>query len=907
MDNTIIKGITDRLYEKRKSAALDLETVVRQSATEGDNDTIKNIIDQLSKDFAYAVHQPNVRNGGLIGLAAVAIALGPNDVAIYLEDIIHPVLTCFGDQDARVRYYACESLYNIAKVGKGEILLYFNEIFDVLCKLSADPDPSVKNGADLLDRLIKDIICEKATTYISVISQTPIQDYQNSTQSTFKDSNGQTFQLQQPQESTAFSLPKFIPLLMERINTIDPFTRVFLISWITVLNSVPDLYLISYLPAFLDGLLNFLGDSHNDVKVLTQTALNTFLHDVRKVSEIQKLIKSQKEKLKFDKKNDIVNENNDNNNNNDNDRANDNDNDNDKAYDNDNDKVNDNYKDNEDDENSKNDNNPIEISKVSTPTEIISNDDKKIKNFEGIDESPREQSSLHNDELETEENDSHDGETYIPGQDIYLDYPAILEILISHIDDTEEKIQSVILIWLGTLLEISPMSFIPYLPKLLSNLLLTMAKDDGSNLKEKSKDVNLNLLKLVENLNESDEKKLNYSAIINSLTLHFLNENEITKVAALDWLKMLHKKSRKSLLEHGDIYTTLLKALSDSSEEVIYGDLQLISEISDDSDEENFTSFIVNLLELFKNDQKLLEKRGNFILRRLCLSLDPARVYQTLAKVLKKETNNVFVGIIIQILNNNLITAPELSNLRKRLRNLENKQDYEFFATLFKAWCHNAPATLALCLLAQSYELAYSVLQIFVDFEITVNILVQIDILVQLLESPVFTRVRLQLLEPEKYPYLYKCLYGILMLLPQSSAFSTLKNRLSSVSVLNTFANNESNKNLSETSKVEEQHFNPENPESLVKKKFKYVELLQRFRSIQQEHEDTLLKNSTSLLHNRVPPKYSDTPTNEVQSSPFDNHELKTPKNNKIEPIKSAVRKVSGRSFVLKGFGGDKL
>lgn len=42
--------------------------------------------------------------------------------------------------------------------------------------------------------------------------------------------------------------------------------------------------------------------------------------------------------------------------------------------------------------------------------------------------------------------------------------------------------------------------------------------------------------------------------------------------------------------------------------------------------------------------------------------------------------------------------------------------------------------------------------------------------------------LRLQLLEPDKHPHLYKCLYGLLMLLPQSSAFAALKNRLNSVS-----------------------------------------------------------------------------------------------------------------------------
>ena len=51
------------------------------------------------------------------------------------------MLACFSDQDARVRYYACESMYNIAKVAKGEILVYFNQVFDALCKVDMPPPP----------------------------------------------------------------------------------------------------------------------------------------------------------------------------------------------------------------------------------------------------------------------------------------------------------------------------------------------------------------------------------------------------------------------------------------------------------------------------------------------------------------------------------------------------------------------------------------------------------------------------------------------------------------------------------------------------------------------------------------------------------------------------------------------
>lgn len=53
----------------------------------------------------------------------------------------------------------------------------------------------------------------------------------------------------------AFSLAHFIPLLRERIYVLSPFTRSYLVSWITVLDSVPELELVTYLPEFLDGLL----------------------------------------------------------------------------------------------------------------------------------------------------------------------------------------------------------------------------------------------------------------------------------------------------------------------------------------------------------------------------------------------------------------------------------------------------------------------------------------------------------------------------------------------------------------------------------------------------------------------------------------------------------------------------
>lgn len=65
--------------------------------------------------------------------------------------------------------------------------------------------------------------------------------------------------------------------------------------------------------------------------------------------------------------------------------------------------------------------------------------------------------------------------------------------------------------------------------------------------------------------------------------------------------------------------------------------------------------------------------------------------------------------------------------------------------------------------------------------QVTVNFLVELDKLIQLLESPIFTQLRLQLLEPQRHAHLIKALYGLLMLLPQTTAYHTLKERLSCV------------------------------------------------------------------------------------------------------------------------------
>lgn len=112
-----------------------MHRLVRECHLQGDERRIDQIVDQLIDMFTGVTNALHVRNGGLIGLAGTAIALGV-DIAPYMDKFLDPLLSCFTDPENRVRYFSAECLYNIAKVSKGEVLVYFNPIFDALSKVS---------------------------------------------------------------------------------------------------------------------------------------------------------------------------------------------------------------------------------------------------------------------------------------------------------------------------------------------------------------------------------------------------------------------------------------------------------------------------------------------------------------------------------------------------------------------------------------------------------------------------------------------------------------------------------------------------------------------------------------------------------------------------------------------------
>ena len=261
-------------------------------------------------------------------------------------------------------------------------------------------------------------------------------------------------------------------------------------------------------------------------------------------------------------------------------------------------------------------------------------------------------------------------------------------------------------------------------------------------------------------------------------------------------------------MSHSILQRLLVRLLSDPEAAVVEQNLKVLARISNNP--KDFHRVLNDIVINLSRNEDLLKKRGSMIIRQLCDQLNAKEIYIQLAGVLRHltpqgEISYDFASLLVNELNLILLTAHELQGLRDELKRsfvdtagsgggggggsrgaAARSESRATFNALFETWCHNPVATFSLCLLAQAYELSSSLVRRFADVDVTVGFLMQIDKLVQLLESPIFIHLRLELLEPTnpQHPALLKSLYGLLMLLPQVKAFETLRARLDSVATL---------------------------------------------------------------------------------------------------------------------------
>uniref|UniRef100_A0A674JVP9 Protein VAC14 homolog n=1 Tax=Terrapene triunguis TaxID=2587831 RepID=A0A674JVP9_9SAUR len=721
--------------------------LVREFVAQNNAAQIKHVIQILSQEFALSQH-PHSRKGGLIGLAACSIALG-KDSGLYLKELIEPVLTCFNDADSRLRYYACEALYNIVKVARGSVLPHFNVLFDGLSKLAADPDPNVKSGSELLDRLLKDIVTE----------------------------------------SNKFDLVGFIPLLRERIYSNNQYARQFIISWILVLESVPDINLLDYLPEILDGLFQILGDNSKEIRKMCEVALGEFLKEIKKNPSSVKFAEMANILVIHCQASDDL----------------------------------------------------IQLTAMCWMREFIQLAGRVMLPYS---------SGILTAVLPCL---SYDDRKKSIKEVANVCNQSLMKLVIPEDDETDEGKQSLSL-------QTEPKE---------ESLSQQEVTSSGESLFILAFDSNLSSASVF-NVSSTDRVPvtLNLDGIVQVLDCHLHDSatGMMTRIAVLKWLYHLYIKTPRKMFRHTDsLFPILLRTLSDESDEVILKDLEVLAEIAsspagqtedqgpcDGSDMRSelhipvkasqlsssgmkgmecspstptmnsyFYKFMINLLKRFSSERKLLETRGAFIIRQLCLLLNAENIFHSMADILLREEDLKFASTMVHTLNTILLTSSELFQLRNQLKDLKTPESRNLFCCLYRSWCHNPVTTVSLCFLTQNYKHAYDLIQKFGDLEVTVDFLTEVDKLVQLIECPIFTYLRLQLLDVKNNPYLIKALYGLLMLLPQSSAFQLLSHRLQCVP----------NPELlpGETSP-------PASVSKATATNIDYLELLQHFERVQNKH-----------------------------------------------------------------------
>merc|ERR1740124_75598 len=125
----------------------------------------------------------------------------------------------------------------------------------------------------------------------------------------------------------------------------------------------------------------------------------------------------------------------------------------------------------------------------------------------------------------------------------------------------------------------------------------------------------------------------------------------------------------------------------------------------------------------------------------------------------------------------------------KRRGNERDKRRTKLFHILLYSFSHNLVASVSLCLWAGAYSSASTFLQKIDPLDIDLGFLLELDQMIELLERPLFRHFHLRMLEADDNveaegsgAMLVKTLKLLLMIVPQSTCYRILRDRIVTIS-----------------------------------------------------------------------------------------------------------------------------
>ena len=280
----------------------------------------------------------------------------------------------------------------------------------------------------------------------------------------------------------------------------------------------------------------------------------------------------------------------------------------------------------------------------------------------------------------------------------------------------------------------------------LNNFLLIILP--ATNYNEDLTDLNESLIKLIKNaenyLLDKEEFKTTIEKGIN-------NPNFNQKKIALEWYLLIYEKNKNNV--NNEEY----------NKDIIHIILENIDKNIDDQNNENLFLLMINelckdnILILFDllSDNILFEKHSYKFKFNLAGYLNNFLIFSSRAKELKESITSII--------------------------NDETNKDSPLFEKIFTIFSINPMCIINFCIYMELCEIGWELILNIKKINLDDDYYKYLALFVQAIDNKMWNDIRMRLLFPNKHIYFIKCLYGILMLLPQGKAFNILSERLYSI------------------------------------------------------------------------------------------------------------------------------
>ena len=280
----------------------------------------------------------------------------------------------------------------------------------------------------------------------------------------------------------------------------------------------------------------------------------------------------------------------------------------------------------------------------------------------------------------------------------------------------------------------------------LNNFLLIILP--ATNYNEDLTDLNESLIKLIKNaenyLLDKEEFKTTIEKGIN-------NPNFNQKKIALEWYLLIYEKNKNNV------------NYEEYNKDIIHIILENIDKNIDDKNNENLFLLMINelckdnILILFDllSDNILFEKHSYKFKFNLAGYLNNFLIFSSRAKELKESITSII--------------------------NDETNKDSPLFEKIFTIFSINPMCIINFCIYMELCEIGWELILNIKKINLDDDYYKYLALFVQAIDNKMWNDIRMRLLFPNKPIYFIKCLYGILMLLPQGKAFNILSERLYSI------------------------------------------------------------------------------------------------------------------------------